>query len=156
MCFKKKLVIPYPEESVDYSQTIDNTSITSVRDKFLVSYIVPISYHAYWRNEVTFILSTYYQYPACTSAETKQIWVRPEWCSQGVLAHEACHIIYPIIPPGFEYDFNSELKKGSLLKYVYDNKENMRHNIIESHADCYRYLGYQMPSKLHKYYPLLM
>jgi hypothetical protein len=157
--FKKKpkppvMVIPHPEEKVNNLQTMDNTSIELVRQSWYNDWNVADT--NFW-NGVRLYLSLQYSYPAATSSQTTEIWIRPEWANPGVIAHEMAHISYYVLPDEskqkFEEEFHKVVVQDPLLNYLYVTNNYMRVNIIESHADTYRFLGEKMPESLKQYYP---
>jgi hypothetical protein len=53
-------------------------------------------------------------------------------------------------------EYTNALKTDALLKYLYSQKQYMSTNIIEAHAEVFRYLGNKMPAQLKNYYPELL
>jgi hypothetical protein len=162
MCWWKKrkikYVLPHPEEPVDTSKTMENTVIEPVIKEWQEVYHVPEAALPFW-NTVQVIVSLTYSVPGATDSASRMIWIRPEWSNKGVIAHEMCHISYYQLSSdekyAFEVTFNNERQKEGLLKWAYNEKGYMQSGIIEAHADCYRYLGSQMPESLKGFYPYL-
>jgi len=166
MCFaklfgKKPLRLPHPEEPVNYLYTIENTDIKAVIKEWLAVWQVPEIFHWYWL-DVDVQVSIRYDYPAVTFSETREMFIRPEWANPGVLSHENSHISYSLLTQEAKANFEESyklFKDTSLIKLVteYNMKKNSawRDSIIEIHADCYRYLGSQLPDSLKAFYPRL-
>ena len=153
------LTIPHPEEPPDYSRTIENTEANEVVHDWLVGWKVPAEYWDYWF-DYNIMISLQYQYPAATSSETNQMWLRPEWANEGVIAHELAHESYSLLSEdekaNFELEYNEYLVTDSLMILLHSGNSYMNTNIIEAHAEVYRYLGDKMPEALKKYYPKLL
>jgi hypothetical protein len=153
------LVLPYPEEPQDTTRTINNTFAGDLIRKWFSDYNVPIIHQHYWVADINIEISLRYSSPGATGGG--HIYIRPDWANSGVLAHEACHIVWGDLLSvdermNFESLFNLNLITSDLLKLAWETKPYMRTNIVESHADCYRYLGRYMPDNLKPYYPNLV
>lgn len=152
------LTLPYPEQEPDYKRTINNTFALDVIVAWFKDYDVPIISQRYWIEDVDIEISLRYSYPAATGGG--HIWLRPEWANSGVLAHEVCHIVWSDLTledrETYEALFNLARTTDELLKLAWDIKPYMRTNIVEAHADCYRYLGKHMPEVLKRFYPKLI
>ena len=151
------LTLPHPEQPPEYSATIENTDIHAVIAEWFEEYDVPLEYQSYWINDCNIKVSLAYKYPAATIAQTKTVYVRPEWCNPGVIAHEVCHIIWQSLTEEERIDFENKMyderQKNKLLALAWETKPYMQTNVIEAHAEIYRYLGQYMPESLKKYYP---
>lgn len=151
MCFKKTR-LPHPEEKPDYTQTID---IEDIRTKFYYDW--GVKDWDFW-DKVEIIISLEYAYPAWTFGS--KIYVRPEWYNTGVLSHEVAHISYYLLSDEqkkeFEIRFNEALLTDKLVKYLYSKKSENMASFVESHAECYRFLGQEMPEYLKPYYIRLL
>ncbi len=175
MCFKNvieiitkpvEVSIPHPEESPDYTKTIENTSITDVLDRWFNGWKVPEEYWDYWKSAITIYISILYAVPAATSSETKEMWLRPEWASPGVVAHEEAHISYLLLDEDKKREYfgafiealltdNLAVVSDDSIRKLWSQDGYAHYSIIEAHADVYRYLGEQMPENLKQYYPKL-
>ena len=149
------LALPYPEEAPDYTRTITGEEL--LRD-FFTGYFIPEVYWNFWRR-VTIIVDKTLAYPAGMISETKTLLLSPEYATPGILAHEFSHLSYSELNPNkiasFTAEYNSILQTNELLKFLYSQKPYMKTNIIEAHAEIFRYLGNKMPEQLKKYYPKL-
>jgi len=152
------LSIPHPEEEIIPLATIEATDINQVFNDWLEDWQVNPMAFPFWLT-VNIEVSNKYLFPAGTMAETKQMWIRPEWANPGVIAHEMAHISYSLLSQEdkskFPVAFLEALETDDLLQLVYSTKPYMRFDDIETHADCYRYLGQQMPKSLKRFYPYL-
>ncbi len=152
-----RLRLPHPEEPPDYSRTLENTILDKVINQWFRDW--KVSNPEFW-DSVDFKLSYQYPYPENTLAETKQMWIRPEWANPGVIAHGVAHISYNLLSPrkraDFSLAFSEALKTDKLVKYLDSKNDYMNKNIIEGHAECYRYLGQYMSESLKAYYPNLL
>lgn len=153
------LVLPHPENAPDYTATMDNVDINTIISTWFDEYAVQNAHRPYWLNDCNIILSQKFTYPAATIAQTKTVYVRPEWCNPGVIAHEVCHIVWYELTEteriGYENALYDARQTDELVKLAWETKTYMQTNIVEAHADCYRYLGQYMPDSLKKYYPRL-
>uniref|UniRef100_A0A6M3KKL1 Uncharacterized protein n=1 Tax=viral metagenome TaxID=1070528 RepID=A0A6M3KKL1_9ZZZZ len=141
----------------NYSATVENTDITAVINQWLKDWNV-ISYE-YW-GTVDIKLSTEYSYAACTFAETKQMFVRPEWCSPGVIAHEAAHISYSLLSSEEKHQFNllyrPLITTDPYITLLYSQNNYGLVNDVEGHAEIYRYICEKLPYELKGFYPNLL
>lgn len=149
--------IPHPEEPINPLATLENTDLDAVIQKWLTDW--EVSNPEFW-DTVEFKLSYQYPYPVCTIAQTKEIFVRPEWANPGTFAHECAHISYSLLSPrkksDFSLAFSEVIKTDRLVKYLDSKNAYMNTNIIEGHAEVYRFLGQLMPESLKTYYPNLL
>ena len=152
------VTLPYPEAPVDYSRTIMNTFAGDLLAEWAEAY--DVADMDFWRRDCDIQVSLRFSHAACCIGQTRQIWVRPEYANPGVLAHEACHIAWQLLTVEergyFHATFNLARQTDEMLKLAWETKPYMRSNVVESHADCYRYLGRRMPEVLWKYYPKLI
>ena len=136
---KPSLTIPYPEQPANYAATMETVDIDAVITEWLTTYNVPEKYHNFWRNDCHITLSQQYTYAAATIAQTRTVYVRPEWCNAGVIAHEICHIVWYYLSTdeqkAFSYIFNEIRQHNALLALAWKTHSNMRKNIIESLTD---------------------
>jgi hypothetical protein len=148
--------LPYPEEPPDYTRTVTGFDLLH---SFFDHYFVPEIYWNYWR-QVTIIVDRKLPYPAGMVSETKTLLVKPEYTNPGILAHEFSHLSYSELKPeekaSYTTEYTNALKTDALLKYLYSQKQYMSTNIIEAHAEVFRYLGNKMPAQLKNYYPELL
>jgi hypothetical protein len=169
MCFlwlKKKenlpkpLVIPHPEEQVDYFKTIENTNSYDVLAEWLAEWEVPQELWDYWTHAVTITISLQYPSPSAISTESRQMWIRPEWAFPGVVAHEMAHVAYSLLTQTskdhFKFVYNELVTTDLLLMKLHSERSYMDASIVEAHAEIYRYLGQSMPTELRRFYPNLL
>ena len=94
--------------------------------------------------------------PAGMDSENNIFYLDPQWACGGICAHEFCHESYSFLTDEqkaqFEVTFKEELKTNKLLQYAWETKPRMRDNMVEAQADCYRYLGAEMPESLKGFY----
>jgi hypothetical protein len=147
--------LPYPEEEPDYTHTITGEELLQ---GFFNRYFIPQVYWNFWRR-VTIVVDKTLPYPAGMVSQTKTLLLKPEYTNPGILAHEFSHLSYYELNPNkkasFTTEYNSALQTDGLLKLLYSKKPYMQTNIIEAHAEIFRYLGNKMPEQLKKYYPKL-
>ncbi len=161
MCLNKlffKPSLPHPEEKPDPNATIENTDIEQVIDQWLVNWQVPAEYWDFWENKIVVhlynewsseTLSKYYgltkDTPAFTIEENgvRHLYSLASWFNKGVVAHEQAHNSYALLNGErkleFEEVFDTELETNKLLRYVWEHKPCMRKDVVEGHADYYRY-----------------
>jgi hypothetical protein len=149
-------ILPHEEEPPDDSRTIENTNATDVLNRWFSEWNVPEEHREYWRN-FEIIISLEYSSPAATSSEVNKMWLRPEWANPGVIAHELAHESYSLLSEAdkaaYETEFNNYLTTDSWMILLDSQNDYMNTNIIEGHAEVYRYLGDKMPEALKRYYP---
>ncbi len=163
MCLKwfKEQKLPYPEETPDYSQTMENVNLDASIDKWAEDYHVPIENRSYWKIAIIIKLDNTISYPAQTYGldGIRHLDVRPEWLNSGILAHEQSHNSYALLTEGERSSFAEENHRLSTMdKMIQMMRKEKRYSLtddIEAHAEIYRYLGNQMPESLKKYYPKL-
>lgn len=159
-----ELQIPYPEEKPDYNNTLDNIDVNLLRGKFYDKYQV---YKPDWCDTVEIILvpnlhcmvdNILLKVPAFSESENKRICIDPVWANPGVLAHEMAHVSYALLTDVGKTDFKTDYLTCDhpLLKLLDDTNDYMNTNIVEAHAEIYRYLGTFMPEELKQYYPKLL
>lgn len=156
MCiFKSKL--PHPEEKRDKSKTLENTHIHTVVLQWFADWNVKDNDYF---DQVNIIPSLAYSYPAVKVGDF--IYIRPEWCNPGVIAHEMAHLVWDNISQfSFITDFITNIGQEKYLKLLLDTvdyaKDNYKKgNFIEVHAELYRYVGQYMPEYMKFYYPRLL
>jgi hypothetical protein len=151
--------LPHPEERPDYTKSIDNVNVAALIDSWLTKYQVPVKHRDYWQN-YHIIVSKTYDNPAATSSETDEMYLRPEWANEGVLAHEFAHESYSRLnnkkKTGFQTKYDKYLTTDPYIVLLYSQNTYMKTNIVEAHAEVYRYIGEKMPRELYKYYPKLL
>ena len=163
MCwwFKKKLVLPHPEEKPNYLQTADNVDVSLTVYEWLVNYHVPSEHWDYWRTKVDITIDTAISYPAGVweADGIRHMAVRPEWLNAGVVAHEQAHNSYALLSDidkqFFSAAYMSLKATDPLIKLLYKTNTYGLTNDVEGHAEVYRYLGGKMPEVLKQYYPKL-
>lgn len=154
----EELELPYPEEPVDYTQTINNTDPSIAFNAWKTNYAVPVQYHSFWDN-VSLVVTNQIEACSQTWQAEKKVEIRPEWCNSGVLAHELAHIS------------QWELQKNNQWEtFVNTWRQYLDHPLLsllyyrrlvdvpdyECYPEIYRFLGHQMPGVLKPFYPYLM
>lgn len=163
MCkwFKRKkpaLTLPHLEELPDLTATVDNTSARGLLALWVLRY--QPSDPIFWQTidlQVTGTIKL--DNAAETISEWKQVKIRPEYSNEGALAHELSHISYSLLTDQQKADFAKDfeaVKTDPLVALMLKEKPNAKKDIIEAHADLYRYLAHQMPESLKSYYPRLL
>lgn len=164
--------LPHPEEPMNPSATLANTSIIAAVTKWLSDWGVPTQYWEYWKTAID--MQVYEIYPASIIAMdlnqdvpsatwdaggTRHMVIKPKWLNPGVIAHEQAHNSYALLTPAQKASFSTvytPLKNTDpLIKLLYSKNAYGLTNDIEGHAEVYRYLGRQMPQQLVPYYPQL-
>lgn len=147
--------LPYPEESPDYNLNITGEALLQ---QFFIKYHIPEVYRNFWRSVIIKFDKTL-PYPAGMISQTKTLLLKPEYANPGIVAHEFSHLSYAELSQdkrgSFATQYNSLLQTDGLMKLLYSQKPYMKTNIVEAHAEVFRYLGDKMPSQLNKYYPKL-
>lgn len=157
MCWRKKQILPHPEEPMNPSATLENTDIKWVVKQWLYDWGVPVVYYPFWQG-IDIKLDPTLSNPAATFSETKRMYVNPKWANPGVIAHECGHISYSLLTEGAKFAFETSytlLDTDPLLRVLHSQNSYMNTNIVETHAECYRFLGQQLPGNLKRYYPQL-
>ena len=155
------LSVPHPEETPDYSRTIQNTDLDAVLDEWEIKYNVPVGDREYWKTKIEIKLDATLPYPAATYDLNgiRHLTIKPEWVNPGVIAHEQAHNSYALLTSEQKADFSTTytpIKTSDPLVVVLFSKNSYGlTNDIEGHAEIYRYLGADMPEVLKKYYPKL-
>ncbi len=151
--------LPYPEEPKDTNKTIDSINVAALVNNWLTKYHVPAQYRNYWQN-FHIIISTTYDAPAATSSQKDEMYLRPEWANEGVLSHELAHESYSLLncfkKVTFKCKYNKYLTSDPLIVLLHSKNTYMNTNIVEAHAEIYRYIGDHMPTELYQYYPKLL
>ena len=180
MCWLKRLVkppvytIPYPEESPDLNATTLNTSVPQTLDRLFSSRNTQFELRAFWFSityelvdnlhvEIdygSYVLSV--KVAAAAYSELLLVKVDPHYCNPGVLGHENAHIEFYFLSDELVAEWPDRLEEAvqldPLLSYLWNLPERsyMRSDIIEAHADVYRFLGDKVPLSLWKFYPHLL
>jgi hypothetical protein len=155
------LSLTHPEEPPDYSRTMENVNASGVITKWLKDWEVPAECWDVWRTKIIIKVDNTLPYPAGTWDEgsARHLAVRPEWLNPGVIAHEQAHNSYALLSEqqkaNFEKDYKPLINTEPVIKYLYSINAYGLTNIIEGHAEVYRYIGRKMPEFLKKYYPKL-
>lgn len=161
----EKLSIPHPEDVKNVGVKVDDINIQFLLSDWFVQWNVMnrMYFRDVWIRLIENLSVNFYgKVPAATYSQEMRIELDPEWANPGVLAHEMAHISYFNLlsenhQAEFEVEYKKALEDNDLLKYVASKKPYMRTGgIQEAYADCYRYLGNQMPENLKPYYPNLM
>lgn len=150
-------VLPHPEESPNYANTIHNVDLQGVVNKWLVDWNVPSNYWEFWHS-VTVLIKADSPYIAATWSDQKLMWVQPPWCNPGVIAHEMSHISYWHLSAVNHHLFNTTWRQYQSDPYMHllvTQRPNTGVSDIEAHAEIYRFLGIHMPAGLKQYYPYL-
>ena len=153
--------IPYPEETPDYTRTLDNTRIDEVLNEWLLNYKVPCEYWSFWKTKIVIGVTEAIPYPAQQWEQdgVRHLQVRPEWVNPGVIAHEQAHNSFALLSgvdkQFFSIAYNPLKDTDPLIKLLYSINSYGLTSEIEGHAEIYRYLGGQMPDILKQYYPRL-
>lgn len=167
MCFFKKpvkpveLIIPHPEQPPDYTKTMENTIYEDVLRQWFEEYKVPEKHQPYWYDKIVAEITMSIMYPAGTWEENgvRHLAVRPEWLNPGVIAHEQAHNSYALLNEdqknSFTFLFTYLKDTDPLIKFLFSKNSYGLQNVVEGHAEVYRYLGEQMPLALKQYYPNL-
>lgn len=154
------LSLTHPEEAENTSQTVENVSIPDTLTKWLTDWIVPVEQWDYWRNRISVTVADDVEVAYSWESEGKRfIKVNPKWLNPGVIAHEQAHNSYSLLTPqqknSFENEYTPLISTDPLIKYLYSINTYGLINVVEGHAEVYRYLGARMPGQLKKYYPKL-
>jgi hypothetical protein len=148
--------LPYPEEAPDYDLSLTSEQLLQ---QFFDKYFIPHQYWDFWK-KVTIVIDKNLPYPAGMISETRTLLLKPEYANPGILAHEFSHLSYAQLDNRrktvFISDYSNTLQSDGLLKFLYSQKQYMQTNIVEAHAEIFRYLGINMPGQLKKYYPYLI
>ena len=149
--------IPYPEESADFSATLESVDVHDVIDSWYDTYKPPISY---FLASIVIEVSLKYPYAGCCEQAEKHIYLRPEYANAGTLAHEVAHVVYYILTDeqkqAFFDAYKLALETDSLLQLLYSKKNQSMYNTTEIHGEIYRYLGNKLPKELYIFYPYLI
>lgn len=148
-----ELTIPHPEEPFNPNATTENVNVGDVVRAWLTDWKVPC--WDFWLS-VDVKLSDKPRV-AYTYSHSRKMRVRPGWANPGVFAHEHAHISYALLADtsDFKEAFERAILDDELLKCLYSQRWYIRTNLIEGHADTYRFLGEKMPENLKQFYPKL-
>jgi len=153
--------LPHPEEPVNLSQTMTNTSIPDVLTQWFKGWNVPEENQQYFANQIIITLSDTIPYPAATyqDGNTRHLVARPEYANGGVIAHEQAHNSYALLTneqkAAFTILFDSLKNTDPKLVYLWSVNSYGLKDDVEGHAETYRYWGSEMPEELKQYYPKL-
>lgn len=145
---KKTLTVAYPEE-------IKGQNISS--DPAYLKYLWAEKYQVKdkaWGLSLQVIFDDTITNPAWTITDV--IYIQSQFANPGVLAHEAAHVSYSLLTDKGKADF--EIKFNLLSsdpKIILLKNMGKLSNMIENHAEIYRYWGNQMPGTLKQFYPKL-
>lgn len=143
---KKTSAVAYPEELKGQNISSNPTYL-----KYLWTEKYQVKDKA-WGLSLQVIFDDTITNPAWTITDV--IYIQSQFANPGVLAHEAAHVVYPLIDKdGFEVKFNKLLADP---KIVLLSKMGKLLSMIENHAEIYRYWGNQMPETLKHFYPKLI
>jgi len=151
------LVLPHPEEPPNYTLM----DLDYAMSDWLDGWDVPIDHWDYWRNSIVINVTETIPYPAQAWEQDgiRHLDVRPEWVNPGVIAHEQAHNSYALLTNEGKAEFYAIytplITTDPVIKLLYSINTYGLTNIIEGHAEVYRYIGQYMPESLRKYYPKL-
>jgi hypothetical protein len=157
----KPLTIPHPEEAADYSQTVENTNLSSAVEQWEEKYNVPEKFRVYWKTRIAIKLDANLSAPAVTyeSQGIRQLSIRPEWVNPGVIAHEQAHNSYALLTKKQKAQFSTDYRRlktsDSLIVFLFSRNPYGLTSDVEGHAEVYRFLCEEMPEGLKQYYPRL-
>jgi len=160
MCFKivkKTVALPHPKEIPVYGRDYDKDWLAAAMTEWLGLWEVIDP--DFWMDDVYIHQDVSVFYPAWASAEYKEIGIRPEWCNPGTIAHEVAHISYGLLTDKQKQAFSDTyipLKDKGWIKELYKQNTYGLSNVIEGHAEVYRYIGQCMPEVLKQFYPKLL
>jgi hypothetical protein len=149
--------LPHPEEPPNYAVRTSLINPRPAFEKWLKDWEVPPKHWGFW-NSVKVVVKTDIHYAAATWSDKKLLWIRPEWCNPGVIAHEMSHISYWYLSPGDKKLFNNtwrQFQSDPYLNLLVTKRPNTGKSNVEAHAEIYRFLGVKMPAGLKKFYPYL-
>ena len=160
---KAALDLLHPEESMNPLATAESVDLNVVLDKWFSDWVVPEADRAFWKSWPIFLVPglTYNgsAYPALTWPDRTDL--DPRWANPGVIAHECCHVVWAKLDDtaraAFSAEYQSLMLTNALLQLMRSQKLYVqtqfgKNSDIEGHAECYRYLGTQMPESLLVYY----
>lgn len=153
---KKTLTLPYPEEKPDLTATVDNTSARGLLSLWILKY--QPSDPQFWQT-IDLTITGAITNAAETISELKQVKVQPQFASPGVLAHELAYISYHYLSDQERADFNGRLtilKDDPMVSLVMKEHPYGKTNMVEAHAETFRFLGRQLPLSLWRFYPHLL
>ncbi len=152
------LVLPHPEESQNLTATKGNTDLQSIVENWLDSW--GVTDKEFWRSQVSRELIDGLAFPALTYSEIKLTQINPQWANPGVVAHESAHISYSFLSETEKAEFKTtleeNLKTSPLMKLLSEKNSYMNTNVVEAHAECYRFIGEKLPEIMKKFYPRLL
>ena len=157
-----EFTIPHPEEPPDYTKTVDNSSADKVITQWLQNYNVPVENWDYWRNQIVIQVTDTIPYPAGTfdgDDGKRHLIIRPEYLNAGVIAHEQAHNSYALLTDEqkaeFEATYTPLISTDPYIILLYKTNTYGLTNVVEGHAELYRYLTPKIPQALIPFYPKL-
>jgi DNA-directed RNA polymerase subunit RPC12/RpoP len=166
------LTLPHPEEPMNPSATLANTSVDAVMTRWLQDWAVPAPHWDYWKKAID--LKVYDVYPPDLIAKglrqdtpagtweaggKRYLAIKPQWLNPGVIAHEQAHNSYALLDSNrktaFSTLYNSLKNSDSLIVHLFSINKYGLTSDIEGHAEVYRYIGQRMPEQLKPFYPML-
>lgn len=166
------LTIPHPEEKPDYTQTIESTDACDIVNNWLLNYDVPPKHWEYWKTAID--VQVYDPYPdymllwgispdtpafAWEAVGQRHMAIKPAFLNAGVISHEQSHNSYALLGEQEKAEFSAIytplITTDPLIKLLYSQNTYGLTSTIEGHAECYRYLGQQIPQELKRFYPKL-
>lgn len=160
--FFQKPRLPHPEEPPDYTQTLESVDVYEVLDAWILGWSVPLEYEVYWRKAIVITVTLTIGTPAQTWTDEqgkRHLDIRPEWLNPGVVAHEQGHNSWALLTEeqkqNFSVIFMSLKKSDRSIKYLFSVNPYGLSSDVEGHAECYRFLGSQIPESLKPFYPRL-
>jgi len=152
--------------------TLENTNLNVIINKWLVDWEVPKQYWDYWKTEID--IQVYNLFPAFivrkglsqkapagtwTEDGKRHMAIKRKWLNPGVMAHEQAHNSYALLNSSkrtaFATVYTPLKNTDPLIKLLYSKNAYGLTNLIEGHAEVYRYIGQHMPKQLKPYYPKL-
>jgi hypothetical protein len=151
--------LPHPEEPQDEGITLDNVDARAARQAWYEQWQVPDGHRLFW-DCIRIIPAYKYADPANNEYWNSEIYVKPEWCNAGIIAHEQAHTAWFNLltaeeRAAFESEYYRQLISDRWMIYLNQVNWYMNTSTVEAHAEVYRYLGEKMPESLKQYYPKL-
>jgi len=136
------------------------SSATNLRRAFYSLYAV--SDPAWWDANVQIRVDPNYQ--GASSSSHDIVVINPAFTRPCILAHEFCHSIYSKLTPEQQKRFRTLLPSivasSRLIELAIKDYGNSSSwtivNIVEAHAQVYRFFGHKMPAILYEFYPHLV
>ncbi len=148
--------VPYPRETPTSPRYTNPNDLMNV---WISRWFV--SDPSFWRNteNVKLYIDYAWPWPAATSGNV--IHIQPEYADPGVLAHEICHVAWPLLSQVEQQDFSdlypTIASQDKLVALVtYGGPWGASISVADAQAEIYRFLGVYMPNELKKFYPHLI